>query len=380
MYHSVTPNTNKPSGSGWQQFDEIDFTMSFPQRKLLCNSVRLEADINITTANARPAVGSDIKFDNSIGMHCIIDGIITSFESKGKVESLSKNYSRWAKMLSDVTLTNDDMNQSNNTCELRCPNLNVAQSYCQGQIPNFVTAPAAANLALVTKDADFSLKPHFILNSASSADGDLSLSFSKTGRINVTFILARVLGSFFGGSVNITSKYIVKNPRLTFMSVPEDNKQSNIIFRSVDSFKQTITSNQHSLSVNVPKVVESAVASFQSVSNENQASQNNNATEVLPNLRRLEFLYNNNTNEVFKFPLQSRPEMLKQYLGALGPASHNNASMRNLSANNAFGVGLSMSGGGVDFTNNSFNMMLTSDANSNDSYNVYLYMISPVSI
>lgn len=371
IQHSVVPTTNK-IGNAWSAYDQCDFDLVFPNRKILANSIRLEADLEILVdGQDRPAATDELYFDEMIGAHAFIDGIVTEFATMGKVEVMSKNYARLARMITDGTMCVSDMFNSHNLCELRSGNQNISKVLARGQVPNIEDGPTKAALTL---DQDFSMKPYCILNQAVAMQEGLGISYTKTGKITMTFTLGRVAGAVFGPAVTAATTYAIKNPRLTFLSVPEDGVNNMVSLQSVSSYKQTIVSNMHNLSVNVPRVVKACFVSFQASDHENKKDYNNAVCEVLPNLRELQFLYNNNTNENIQYVIRSRPEMLMRYVDALSSTGRNNVSVSRVAENQSFGIGLKMAP--VDLSNQTFNISLVSDADSTNKYNAYMYFVS----
>lgn len=372
ILHSVVPTTNKINNS-WTAYDQLDFDLVFPQRKILANSIRLEADLKVLyDGTNRPGRNEEIYMDEMIGAHAFIDGIVTEFQTMGKMEVMSKNYARMARMISDGTLTVNDMFNSENLCELRTGNKNISKCLLYGQLPQLLSS----NTSVPALDQDFSIKPYCLMNQGVSVDGsdEVGISYSKTGKITMTFTLGRTLGALFGPDAGPSTTYAIINPRLTFVSVPEDGLDNKVALQSVSSYKQTIVSNRHTLSVNVPRVVNSCFVSFQSTGHENKSDYNNSVCEVLPNLNELQFLYNNNTNEAIQYTIKSRAEILDRYVEALDTAGHNNVSMSRIASNQSFGVGLKMAP--VDLSNQSFQIQLVSDADSSDKYNAYMYFVS----
>jgi len=89
LYHSVEPENSK---SSYTEYDNVDFVMNFEGRKLICNTVRLEGLLRVTTAGANLPVsaGGDVTkkiyIDPSVGIHSVIDSVQTSLLTLGSVE------------------------------------------------------------------------------------------------------------------------------------------------------------------------------------------------------------------------------------------------------------------------------------------------------
>jgi hypothetical protein len=362
VYHSVVPDTQKDS---YSSLTDIDFSLTFGGRKMVLNSVRFEADLNVLKDGVdRPTTGEDVKYDHMVGAHCFIENITTSLQNVGQVENMQSSYNRIVKMVADATMTEDDCLNADKVCELRSTTPEVAQNYCQGIAPPLTTA-----IADTTLDADFSIKPYFCLNRA-EADGEPHLSFRKSGVIYISVKLTRVLSSLFGEDVDATSTFVLKNPRISFMSVPDDGQDMPVLLRKSVAIKTSVVSNQSNISVQPPAVVDSCFISFQKQASENSYSANGLQTDILPELDELQFLYSNNTNTNLTYIMRSQPEMIKRYLEALRSAGHNNASGRNLKASNGFGVGIAMPN--TNLSQKSFNIQINSKADSSNKFNAYV--------
>lgn len=71
-YHRVSPENN--SSAGFTEFDTIDFLLVADGRKLMRNSIRVEADLEVfTTGTTRKAAGSYLRVSNLIGGHAFFE-------------------------------------------------------------------------------------------------------------------------------------------------------------------------------------------------------------------------------------------------------------------------------------------------------------------
>jgi len=181
LYHSVEPENSKAS---YTEYDNVDFVMNFEGRKLICNTVRLEGLLRVTTAGANlPTPGGNIDkriyLDPSVGIHSVLDGIQTSILTLGSVENFN-GYSRYVGMTEDCTTFHNDMCNSENLSELKFPFLDI--------MPSILTGEEAVDDANLNNPNSFSFKPQFVLNTASQINNQgLGMSFNKTGTIRVVF-------------------------------------------------------------------------------------------------------------------------------------------------------------------------------------------------
>jgi hypothetical protein len=362
VYHSVVPDTQKDT---YASLTDIDFSLTFEGRKMVLNSVRFEADLNVLKDGAiRPVTADDVKFDHMVGGHCFIENITTTLQNVGQIENMQSSYNRIVKMVADATMTEDDCLNGDMVCELRSSTPQVAVSYCQGIVPPLTTA-----LAGTIQDVDFSIKPYFCLNRA-MGEGEPVVSFRKSGVVSISVKLARVSSSLYGETVGATSTFFLKNPRISFLTVDDDGADMPVMMRKSVAIKTSVVSNQSNISVQPPAVVDSCFISFQKQASENSYTANGLQTDILPELDELQFLYSNNTNTNLTYIMRSQPEMIKRYLEALRSAGHNNASGRNLKASNGFGVGISMPN--TNLAQKSFNIQINSKADSSNKFNAYV--------
>ena len=179
VYHEIIPNNLQTS---YTEFQNVDFELSFPNRKINLGSIRLEGELEVkydgvflnSTAQKDPAGAGgevnqkDIKMDGMVGAHSLFESITTTVNQpeKGKnvIENLNE-YPRYAKMANSATSGRDDQNNSNNVCELKSPLDQYLNNVLQGVFPK------ADLTASVRKNPDFSVRPLFCLN---SGEGSLS--------------------------------------------------------------------------------------------------------------------------------------------------------------------------------------------------------------
>ena len=359
-YHSVQPESLK---SSYKEFDTVDFVLTFENRRMLGNSIRLEADVVCTTDGTTQFTTQEVFIDPMTGAHLFIESIQTELQTTGVIENLQE-YPRFVRMSADTTMVQDDTMNSENVCEMRTPGNQVSKILLRG-------ITERSDVTTVVNDNDFSIKPKFVLNSVFG--NETSIPYSKTGAVRVTVKLARNAAVFFGDSVNTDYQYSLSNLRLCFTSLPDDGSKDKIMMRTKLNIKQTIQSKFANVSTKVPSICNAVSCSFQQLTNENSAKTNNVQTEVVPNIQELQFLFNDSTNTYVTYQLRSSTEWLMRYIESFVYTGDNNASLHNLKANNSFGVGLAFRDF-VDLSNQKFNIQLTSDIVT--PYVMYLYFHS----
>jgi len=373
LYHSVEPENSKAT---YTEYDNVDFVMNFEGRKLVCNTVRLEGLLRVSTQGVNlpldgaGAITTKIFIDPSIGIHSVVDSIQTSVLSLGSVENFN-GYARYVGMTEDTTTNNNDMCNSENLSELKFPML---------QIMPVLHGEVARNNANLNNPNSFSFKPQFILNTASEVNGQgLGMSFNKTGTIRVVFSLARINDVLFGPDVDNTTTYQLENLRLVFTSIPEDGVKNNTVHKVKYHIKQSILSRTTNISSNIPAKCSGVSCSFITQAKENTTGDNSYNRETYPDLQELQFLFNNNTNEYITYQIRDNDEVLLRYLLSMGKTSkHNRTQLTELSGKHSYGVGLDFQGM-IDLSTQTFNVVLNSNSDI-QPMSIHLYFHSMVEV
>ena len=373
LYHSVEPENSKAT---YTEYDNVDFVMNFEGRKLVCNTVRLEGLLRVSTQGVNlpldgaGAITTKIFIDPSIGIHSVVDSIQTSVLSLGSVENFN-GYARYVGMTEDTTTNNNDMCNSENLSELKFPML---------QIMPVLHGEVARNNANLNNPNSFSFKPQFILNTASEVNRQgLGMSFNKTGTIRVVFSLARINDVLFGPDVDNTTTYQLENLRLVFTSIPEDGVKNNTVHKVKYHIKQSILSRTTNISSNIPAKCSGVSRSFITQAKENTTGDNSYNRETYPDLQELQFLFNNNTNEYITYQIRDNDEVLLRYLLSMGKTSkHNRTQLTELSGKHSYGVGLDFQGM-IDLSTQTFNVVLNSNSDI-QPMSIHLYFHSMVEV
>jgi hypothetical protein len=362
-YQTILPEAHKDS---YTEYDNVDFILSFENKKLLCNTIRLEANLVVLKAGTPISQTDLVYLEPSIGAHNIINTISTDFQNAGSMETL-REYNRYCKMRADCTLTNDDMLNSENVCELRAPN-RPSQAIS-------ITPYNTRDVANANNIPDFSIKLDFMLNNVSSKSDDVGISYQKTGAITIRLRLERIFGVLAGPSVDATTTYQLTNLKMSYFTKPDDGKSESVYMGTKLNLKQTLQSGFSSVSTKVPAVASAVSCSFIKQSHEYVANLNHIETETVPLVDRLVFAFNDSTNKYITFPIEHRMEILERYLQSMSNAGVNNVSLEKVEANQAFGVGLAF-GEIINLANQKFQIQLTSGIKNTEPYVIYMYFHS----
>ena len=381
QYHEIIPNNLQ---SSYTEFNNVDFELSFPNRKLNLGSIRIEGEIevkyggeflNSTVQKDPDSAGGeinvkDIKLDGLAGMHSVIEQITTTVNMPDKGKNVIENmteYARYAKMAVSATAGVDDMNNSNHVCELKAPFDRFTNALLQGIIP--AEQPAGGNQRL---NPDFSLRPLFCLNSGAG-----SLAYSKSGDIQVSITLARVFALLFGNDVNSQVTYSIKDLKLRFTSSPDDGVDDTVVLKTKLNIKQSIQSSFANIQTRVPAICSAVTVSFQPQEEENTATNNNLALAEVPNLTQTQFLFNDSTNTLVSYLIRSTTEVIDRAIDSMLDTGRNALSTQNLVNNNGFLAGIDFQNF-IDLSNTKFSLQLRSGVNSSKPLIVYMYFHSVV--
>ena len=376
LQHSIQPEN---SASSYQEFQTLDFVATCEGRRFLANSFRISGKVRVLPDKSVPGTPIDptadqILIDGKIGAHGFIEAIQTSMQGAGGVVENLTGYARYCGSVADATQSENDLFNAEQVCEMKAPFNAMVNDNLEG-----FTTPLTGST--INEPNSFSIKPLFVLNATSSADGsgDLSMSYNKVGAIRVQVTLARDFACIFGDDVANASGYILEDVRLEFMSVPESGAMNKTAHRVKYHIRQSILSGSTNVSAKIPAVCDAVSCSFIKASDENIATANNYQRQTLPNVTQLQFLFNNNTNELVQYVINDRTEILMRYLQSFKDQKHNSMTLKNLKGNKSYGIGLDF-GEFVDLTNQTFNLQVTSGVSSASPFSAHLYFHSLVEV
>ena len=366
QYHMSQPEAIQAQ---YVEFNNTDFVINVGEgRSLVRNSVRLCGDLRITSDGTNRATGQ-VYLDFRIGIHSCIDSVQVTFGGiGGGVKENIQNYARWVAMQAVASLNEDDYLNASNLIELRAPNQLCAEAFADGEITSQTTTP-------LTTDFDFAAKPVCILNKMS---GD-HLPFEKSGEIRLTVNLARNQSALMGSLQGNTSTYELRNLRVQYQSVETqmDWNQTSTQMRSVYNVKSSVASSSANVSAQVPAVCDAVSCSFQRQQEENQNVFNNYSLAQVPNIKRLQFLWNSSTNRFITYEINDQNEMIHRYIDSFQNTGHNQCMLDTFRTNGGFGVGMNFDGF-VDLSRQQFSVQLASSITNLAPYNIYLYFHSVV--
>lgn len=361
-YSSVIPENNK---SSYSEYDTIDFVMTFENQSLKLGSVRLEGDLEVlydgTPLNTAANQAKEIRYDKMVGIHGCIESVQTEMLGE-TVENLTE-YPRMVKQYAVARNNAGDMFNSSRVCELRVPLESLTTEIMRGEEPRVqVSAP-------IRNNPDFSCKLDTVLNSSSDM-----MPYSRTGPIRISLNLARVNSFLYGLDVDNKVTYSLKDLRLVYRTSDGMDNKSPVTLRRRINIKQSIQSSLANIQVKVPSTqVEAFSSSFQVQSQENTARYNNLTLEKIPELQQLTFLFNDQSNANITYLLKSNTEVLDKFIEAMGDTGRNSLAIPDQDNTTGYGVGLKMSGGTIDLTNQKFSVQIDSAISNSRPLVYYMY-------
>ena len=349
-YSLAIPENNKAS---YGEYDTVDFVLTFPNESLKLGSLRLEGELEVTQdgdlLNAVANADKVIKYDKHVGAHTFVESVQT--EMLGEVFENLTEYPRMVKQYSVARNSTEDMFNSSRVCELRVPYDAMTTMIMKGDEVRTQVVPA------VRSNPDFSIKLDVLLNSSTD-----ELPYKRSGAIRVSVNLSRNISVFHGNDVDANTVYALKDLRLVYRTLPREDNMEPITLRRRINIRQSIQSSLANIQTKVPsQSVEAFSASFQVQSQENTYFDNNLDLEKIPNLQQLQFLFNDQTNAQVTYLIKANSEVLDKYIDALGDRGRNSLAPVNMINNHGYGVGLRMSGGLIDLTNQKFSVQINSD-------------------
>ncbi len=364
QYHQSSPENN--NSNGFTEFSSVDFIIDAPNRKLLKNSIRLEAVVSATqsVANGRVVPAYDVKIDNKIGGHAFLESCVVSMPmSKGVVQN-AQEYPRYVNQIASASYEKNDYFCSDLQAELR------GSLEWNGRVALQQVASDNTTGNQDPQDPAFSIKPMICLNNSTGGN----YSFNDNGMIRVSFNLAKNHASLFGGDVVADTSYLLKDMVIRYMTVPEDGKKEKIIMNSYSMVKNSVVSNSANISVRVPSNAVGGVSiNFLEQSRENSMTQNQYALMPYPRFQEVSYNFADSTNQFISYTITDLGDALHKGVESLKRGGASEVNMSSYKANKGFVMGLDFNGEYIDLSSNKFSMNLKSNSSNLSPHLVYLY-------
>jgi len=202
---TIFPVSSKDS---YSQNDIVDFLMTFDERMVVSNSIRITGKVKVAAsgniANATALnTSQDINIDAETGIHSAFQSITCSCDNLGIIEQANE-YPRYVKAKTSATMSSQQvLTDCANITELRCADNIHTKHVLRGN-----SEPDNLN------KIPFSFKPDIAFNKTSD-----HIPFSKVGACKITLRLATDNMFLFGADVataNIT--YRLYDLRLEYLT------------------------------------------------------------------------------------------------------------------------------------------------------------------
>lgn len=291
LYSSVKPLSQRPDDR-YNPNDTIDFQISYAGLEIDPQSIRISGELYVEVTPNNLVDGSqDIHLDPKVGAHALFQQYITSLPDAGLTIENFQHVPRYIKM-------KEASSQSKISTGSTLSHVVELKTSTEQQSNVLLGVSAGKGFA------SFSIKPMCALTNAIGP-----ISSSKTGTIKLTCLMSSVSQLLYGGDVTNLVNYYVKNLQLDYMST-SDTKQP-LQMAKVSSLKQTLTSSNQQLSIIMPITSSSLTMSFIELANENTLTNNYTSLDVVPNVSRVEFSFNDIVSNAFiSYALENTPEIL----------------------------------------------------------------------
>ena len=318
-YNLRYPSSQK---SKYTSSDLVDFVMSFPGKAFVGNSIRISGVLNVYSTGTTRIVSTDrIYYDGMVGIHSFMDNISVSTQTRGVIEGISQ-YPRLIKMQNSASKTaNQVVTDSKSFCQLLCQDSLLTNTMMTYALP-------------------FSCDLAMCLNNVIGAD---IIAYSKTGDITISFRFVQPADALFGADMTPNVNFTVENLACEYIAMDEPKVLPPVQMTLTYPVKQTINSSTANISIKLPAVVNTVYASFMLQSQESQLTFNNLDLQQPTGINKLNYLFNDTTNALVSYPIETIEDILEHYLLAFyenGKGGKNNATLVNINDNKFFGIGL----------------------------------------
>lgn len=354
----IYPTSQK---SSYNPQDLVDFLLSFENKSIKQNSIRINGKVNCSAMTKT----NDIQFDAQAGLHSLFQSITISSEKQGIWEN-NNHYPRYVKSKRQATVDSNDQVAMSNFVNEGCFPIHdkVGQ---ESNNTKYLLEGYPDNL----NQYSFSLKPDVSINKT-----DVNIGYSKTGQMQLSLRLASNTNFFYGNNAS-TYTYTISDLELQYETLDKDSNE-DIIFENIYAITNTMESNNANLSSKgLPNSVSCSV-NFHLQESQNSAESNTLASEEPPNVSEVEFSLNDSTTSQLTFKLDSRQEMIDNYIKSWGSVDTRVNGMDLLEQNrlgSPFGIGLSWNTP-LDLSKQRFGVNVKSSVNSTNKYSVYLFFRS----
>ena len=355
--------------------ETVDLVVSLAGRKLVPGSLSICGEVSILSnvqASTAVTIDQEVLIDPDVGYHAMFRDFTTEFRDVGLTESFSY-YPRYVKMHTQAMEYQDSLGTETMNCaEGKCLSETVRRGYNLGGA-NPDQAPRVP----------FSLKPLIAPNKS-----DQPLAGDQFGAIRIRCRLAPNDEVVYGADADADSGYKIHNLQLRFESIDDDQSRPPVNMEVYHVARQVIETNNANLSSFVPGLASAVHMSFIPSADETNVNANflrcaplvgqglppagaDNQSLPINGADRLFYAVNDNDSALVGFTMESREEMVYNYLRSwnLEPKAYANV-LRRLNQGDAYGLGIPF-GTALDFSQQKFAAEI--DSLTQAATSVYMY-------
>ena len=362
LYNYLYPTSQKAS---YTSGDQVDFLLSFPNKSIVRNSVRISGSLQVNSTGTTILAGQKVYYDATSGVHVCFNNVTVSTQARGVIE-IQQDYARYVKMRNMATKTTEQMISSGKLINELC------------------MSDSTKTNAYLAQVLPFYVKPDVCLNNFNGLEANVGgIDYTQTGDITLSLRVSTTNEFLFGSDMNANVNFVLTNLAVEYQTVPLQGKPILMVVKS--SIKQTLNSSNSTVSVSLPATANSISCSFMKVSEEADVQKNHIDCEKPDGISRLYYSFNGATGQYIGFPVDSVQDMIAHYLDSLHAvdplAGRNPADRKNditnqlLSEQKAFGVGLDFDTMSLA-ANSNFALNIMSNVVSDSPYYVYMYIHS----
>jgi hypothetical protein len=208
------------------------------------------------------------------------------------------------------------------------------------------------------------------------------ISFDKNGDLTLSLTVARSVYVLYGDPAIGNTKVIeLSNLRLMYSTVADVPKPMPVELKVETDLKQSLQSSNAVITTKAPIVANAFFITFIRQQDENTELVNGMEGQRLPNVRRVEYTWNDSLSNQYRYELESEEEFLSNYIKAVNMAiiAENNASLNVLASNDSYGLGLSF-GSFVDLSQSKIGIRIDSDVSNTDPYTAYMFFTGVITL
>jgi hypothetical protein len=284
--------------------ETVDFVLSAGLgRSIVAGSVRLVAKVVFTqdftvadpTTNRIPVGSNNIFLDGMTGAHGFFRQIVVSTSNQGVLQNL-QDYARAVCDMKNGTKTRDmALNQDQRAL---CAGYDVYSG-------NIVGSQAAS----------FCIDPEVCINRSGAVD----ISYAKTGDVKLNLIINTPNGCMYGVGLTATGGFALQNLEVHYRTTVDSTGPTQAIqMLSMATVKAIASSSLAAFSIMSPIATYTMSMNFISVANENSRATSSLALELVPNVSRVEYTFQDSNNMIIQYPLENTAEYYKFWKDSYG--------------------------------------------------------------